>query len=116
MSSALPETVDGRSLLFAVLITGVVAATAGTGLYRGPVEVLAVLPLIAVVWAGVYRPVARRIPYRDQLVGVAFLPIGVYRLTTDWPSILGGLFVLLAVVAIGQIARQEFQGARSRGA
>jgi len=64
------------------------------------------------IWiaGGVYRPVARRIPHRDQLLGVAFLPLGLYRVLTGWPSVLGVLFLLLAVAAVGQILRSELRG------
>lgn len=110
MSSVLPASVNGKSLVVAVLLTAVVGTTAGGGLYSGPVEVLAVLPLVAMVWTGVYRPVARRIPYRDRFIGVAFLPIGAYRVLTDWPSILGVLFLLIAAAAVGQILRSELRG------
>lgn len=110
MSSVLPASVNGKSLVVAVLLTVVVVATAGSGLYTGPLEVLAVLPLVAMVWTGVYRPVARRIPYRDRLIGVSFLPLGLYRVLTDWPSILGVLFLLFAAVAFGQILRSELRG------
>ena len=110
MRSPLPPSVDGKSLVLATLLTAVVVATAGGGLYGGPVELLAVLPLVAAVWTGVYRPVARRIPHRDQLLGVAFLPLGLYRVLTGWPSVLGVLFLLLAVAAVGQILRSELRG------
>jgi len=54
--------------------------------------------------------VNRRIPYRDRLIGVSFLPLGLYRVLTDWPSILGVLFLLFAAVAFGQILRSELRG------